>query len=133
MDQVTEILHCGHFLLFKWHSNHALLIENCAKKDFNTCDNGLTSALGVSWNQYTDMLLFHFKPKIFSSTVTKRTIQSIASALFDPLELVSLIIVVRHLQLRKPKLERQLMGSLPVERLRRNTNSNAMVSTSVGQ
>ncbi|XP_043071809.1 uncharacterized protein LOC122322804 [Drosophila grimshawi] len=58
-DQVTKILHRGHFPLSKWHSNHAQFIENFAIKDINTCDNGLTSALGVSWNQHTDMLLFH--------------------------------------------------------------------------
>ncbi|XP_043070225.1 uncharacterized protein LOC122322379 [Drosophila grimshawi] len=100
-DQVTKILHRGHFPLSKWHSNHAQFIENFAIKDLNTCDNGLTSALGVSWNQHTDMLLFHFKPKIVASTVTKRTILSIASALFDPLGLVSPLIIVAKIILQE--------------------------------
>ncbi|XP_043071692.1 uncharacterized protein LOC122322695 [Drosophila grimshawi] len=100
-DQVTKILHRGHFPLSKWHSNHAQFIENVAIKDLNTCENGLTSALGVSWNQLTDMLLFHFNPKIVASTVTKRTILSIASALFDPLGLVSPLIIVAKIILQE--------------------------------
>ncbi|XP_064542093.1 uncharacterized protein LOC135431090 [Drosophila montana] len=92
--EVTEILRRGHFPLVKWHSNHPAVRNDESVKDLNLDENAVTSALGVAWDQRRDVLLFEFKPKKLYSTVTKRTILSTASSLFDPLGLLAPIIIV---------------------------------------
>ena len=54
--------------------------------------------LGVQWDQQRDAILFSFAPRYVGKEITKRTILSISASLFDPLGLLtSLLIVVKML------------------------------------
>jgi len=64
-----------------------------AHERLNICEDIVTSALGVIWNQLDDAFLFTFASKQPTLPATKRSILSIAS-LFDPLVLLSPIIIM---------------------------------------
>ncbi|XP_044249366.2 uncharacterized protein [Drosophila takahashii] len=100
-DQVTEILRRGHFPLTKWHSNYVGFMEDHASKKLSSCGEGLASALGVNWNQHKDTLFFKFIPRNNATRITKRSILSTASALFDPLGLLSPLVVVAKILLQE--------------------------------
>nr|XP_044248556.1 uncharacterized protein LOC123002454 [Drosophila takahashii] len=100
-DQVTEILRRGHFPLTKWHSNYVGFMEDHASKKLSSCGEGLASALGVNWNQHKDTLFFKFIPRNHATRITKRSILSTASALFDPLGLLSPLVVVAKILLQE--------------------------------
>ncbi|KAM8714852.1 hypothetical protein ACLKA7_001255 [Drosophila subpalustris] len=100
-EEVTEILGKGKFQLAKWHSNHPDFVDDNTIKDLNLMDDSVTSALGLSWNQREDVLLFAFRPKRSFNEVTKRTILSLASSLFDPLGLVAPVIVTAKIILQE--------------------------------
>ena len=100
--QVTEILKRGCFQLDKWHSNHPHFMDDKTIKDINLDEGSVTSALGIKWDQRLDQLLFSFNPKqVNTNSVTKRSILSIASSLFDPLGLVSPIIITAKIILQE--------------------------------
>jgi len=63
-------------------------------KRLKICEGKVTSALGVIWNQLDDAFLFTFASKQPTLPATKRSILSIASSLFDPLGLLSPILIV---------------------------------------
>ncbi|XP_043063532.1 uncharacterized protein LOC122319803 [Drosophila ficusphila] len=100
-DQVTKLLERGQFPLTKWHSNHMDFVESRNNKDLNPCINAMTSALGVHWHQNSDALRFAFTPKTVPAAITKRTILSVASALYDPLGLLSPLIIVAMIILQE--------------------------------
>ncbi|XP_043064797.1 uncharacterized protein LOC122320695 [Drosophila ficusphila] len=100
-DQVTKLLERGQFPLTKWHSNHMEFVESRNNKDLNPCINAMTSALGVQWDQNSDVLRFAFAPKTVPAAITKRTILSVASALYDPLGLLSTLIIVAKIILQE--------------------------------
>ncbi|XP_050338216.1 uncharacterized protein LOC126764587 [Bactrocera neohumeralis] len=91
--EVIEILQRGQFPLSKWHSNHPDFMEGQTMKELSVTDDFTSSALGVTWNQRNDTLLFSFTPKQVHKSVTKRTILSIASSLFDPLGVLSPVVI----------------------------------------
>lgn len=92
--EVTEILQRGCFELAKWHSNHPKFINDNTIKHLNIDDAHITSALGITWDQSRDEFLFAFKPPSnINSPINKRSILSIASSLFDPLGLLSPLII----------------------------------------
>ncbi|XP_037824981.1 uncharacterized protein LOC119613110 [Lucilia sericata] len=93
-QEVNEILIRGSFQLDKWHSNHRDFQDDKTVKDLNIEDSAVTSALGISWDQQKDVFLFLFSPKVqIDEKITKRTILSLSSALFDPLGLLSPLII----------------------------------------
>ncbi|KAM8703782.1 hypothetical protein ACLKA7_008418 [Drosophila subpalustris] len=100
-EEVTEILGKGKFQLAKWHSNHPDFVDDNTIKDLNLMDDSVTSALGLTWNQREDVLLFAFRPKLSFNEVTKRTILSLASSLFDPLGLEAPVIVTAKIILQE--------------------------------
>ncbi|XP_075150712.1 uncharacterized protein LOC142224812 [Haematobia irritans] len=59
----------------------------------NLDESSVTSALGISWDQQTDNFLFSFSPKSYPGSVTKRTILSLSSSLFDPLGFLATLII----------------------------------------
>ncbi|KAL7727244.1 hypothetical protein ACLKA6_016002 [Drosophila palustris] len=100
-EEVTEKLGKGKFQLAKWHSNHPDFVDDNTIKDLNLMDYSVTSALGLTWNQREDVLLFAFRSKRSFNEVTKRTILSLASSLFDPLGLVGPVIVTAKIILQE--------------------------------
>lgn len=85
--EVSEILSYYHLSLSKWHCNHPSMevFESCNFK----FDDGITTTLGVSWHPDKDEFMFSFDPTSKYAFVTKRSILSITSSLFDPLGLIA--------------------------------------------
>ncbi|XP_076299320.1 uncharacterized protein LOC143218170 [Lasioglossum baleicum] len=90
-DQLNGLLHCGHFELRKWASNHSELLTDMDPSDHGlACSKFLTpddevKILGVSWNPSRDAFQFQVS---LSNTLpsTKRTILSTIAKFYDPLE-----------------------------------------------
>ncbi|XP_043062704.1 uncharacterized protein LOC122319451 [Drosophila yakuba] len=82
--EVTAILQDGQLELAKWHSNHCKFVDDATVKHLQLDDEMLTSTLGLKWDQVRDTFMFSFSPRFDSDHVTKRSILSIASSLFDP-------------------------------------------------
>ncbi|XP_043862777.1 uncharacterized protein LOC122756629 [Drosophila santomea] len=99
--EVTAILQDGQLELAKWHSNHCKFVDNATVKHLQLDDEMLTSTLGLKWDQVRDTFMFSFSPRFDSDHVTKRSILSIASSLFDPLGLVTPIIIVAKIILQE--------------------------------
>ena len=75
-------------------SNGSSNLDDQLVKDLNIDEGLITSAFGIKWNQGTDEFLFSFKLKeAVTNIVTKRSILFIASLLFDPLCLLSPVIM----------------------------------------
>ncbi|XP_037929941.1 uncharacterized protein LOC119664542 [Teleopsis dalmanni] len=91
--QLTAILKEGCFELDKWHSNHVDFVSDTTTKSWDLGSDTITSALGIKWHQLHDVFLFSFNVPI-SRTVTKRSILSLASSLFDPLGLLAPLVLV---------------------------------------
>nr|XP_044250696.1 uncharacterized protein LOC123003146 [Drosophila takahashii] len=100
-QEVIEVLQRGNFPLTKWHSNHPEFTDYQPTKRLHICEDNVTSALGVIWNQLDDAFLFTFASKQPTLPATKRSILSIASSLFDPLGLLSPIIIVAKMILQE--------------------------------
>ncbi|XP_053968858.1 uncharacterized protein LOC128870281 [Anastrepha ludens] len=100
--EVTEILRRGCFPLAKWHSNHYKFREDDTMKDLNIDESFTTSTLGIRWDQIRDIFLFSFQSKQpVNARGTKRSILSIASALFDPLGLLAPVIITAKIILQE--------------------------------
>ena len=100
--EITEVLGRGGFKLDKWHSNHKDFMDDKTTKNISLDEGAVTSDLGIKLDQLEDTLLFSFNPKQGNtSSVTKRIILSIASSLFDPLGLVSPIIITAKIILQE--------------------------------
>ncbi|XP_070068121.1 uncharacterized protein [Drosophila takahashii] len=100
-QEVIEVLQKGNFPLTKWHSNHPEFTDYQPTKRLHICEDNVTSALGVIWNQLDDAFLFPFASKQPILPATKRSILSIASSLLDPLGLLSPIIIVAKMILQE--------------------------------
>ncbi|XP_050338064.1 uncharacterized protein LOC126764420 [Bactrocera neohumeralis] len=96
-EEVIEILRRGQFPLSKWCSNHPDFMDGQTMKELSITDDFTSSALGVTWNQRNDTLLFSFTPKQVHKSITKRTILSIASSLFDPLGVLSPLVITSEI------------------------------------
>ncbi|XP_036346749.1 uncharacterized protein LOC118756063 [Rhagoletis pomonella] len=99
--EVIEILRRGRFELAKWHSNYSEFVNDRTIKDLNLEDDSVTSTLGLRWDQREDVFMFAFVLKRTSHAVTKQSILSIASSLFDPLGLVSPIIILAKILIQE--------------------------------
>ncbi|XP_012162778.1 uncharacterized protein LOC101451847 [Ceratitis capitata] len=80
-SEVIEVLRRGQFPLSKWHSNHPEFMENQSVKNLNICDEFVT--------------------KKEHNMTTKRIILSIASSLFDPLALLSPLLITTKIILQE--------------------------------
>ena len=96
-EKAREILREGHFTLRQWSTNSAALQEAIRLNNAGSASE-LTSLLGLLWDTSNDTL--SFQAKQFDSpadSLTKRTVLSIASQLFDPLGLVLPVTIVARL------------------------------------
>ncbi|XP_017477896.1 PREDICTED: uncharacterized protein LOC108367719 [Rhagoletis zephyria] len=98
-SQVSAVLERGSFPLSKWHSNHVDFRECQTSKELNFTEDLVT--LGITWDQLEDVFLFTFAPKEIHTAVTKRTILSIASSLFDPLGLLAPLLITSKIVLQE--------------------------------
>ncbi|XP_055614816.1 uncharacterized protein LOC129761133 [Toxorhynchites rutilus septentrionalis] len=100
-EQLTELLAKGGFLIRKWCSNKLEALDGVPAHhlgtrnqiDFDITSNDEVKTLGISWIPTTDQLRFSFSISAMQTEWTKRRILSSIAKLFDPLGLISPIIV----------------------------------------
>ncbi|XP_076385085.1 uncharacterized protein LOC105663785 [Megachile rotundata] len=94
-QQLIALLRAGGFKLRKWVSNNPDLLKNLPAdylaSSFNLVCNfdAVSSLLGLSWNTSTDCFIFNPQPRNLTGRITKRTVFSEISGLFDPLGLLA--------------------------------------------
>lgn len=102
-DQITQLLKLGSFELSKWGSNCPELLEGIRNQSDGLVPFDKESnyrILGTSWDMHNDFFRFSVNPEQPSPTITKRSILSELSKLFDPLGLLGPIIVVAKIILQ---------------------------------
>ncbi|XP_044312490.1 uncharacterized protein LOC123037080 [Drosophila rhopaloa] len=99
--EVIAILTAGKMELAKWHSNHQDFVNDTTVKELNLDDYATTSTLRLKWDQREDIFKFSFNCSTAPESITKQTILSVASSLFDPLGLVSPVIMVAKILLQE--------------------------------
>lgn len=97
-DELISLLQCGGFSLRKWSSNCLELcreLSNESSSEYLALDPSETvKALGIQWDLFTDSIIYTVNITDTDSPVTKRSILSKCSKLFDPLGLVGPVIVI---------------------------------------
>lgn len=99
IHDITAILSSASFKLRKWISNCPEVFTNMNEHDLHPnllhfCKNDLSKTLGLMWSYFYDSFIYKISNLNSNSTVTKRTILSEMSKLFDPLGLVSPCIII---------------------------------------
>ncbi|CAH2006544.1 unnamed protein product [Acanthoscelides obtectus] len=107
-DQISRILLQRGFELRKWKSNSKNLTNDSGKEysqnivEFSANKDHETKTLGLSWKCDQDVLKYKINVnKVQHTQVTKRTILSRISTIFDPLGLVSPCIIIGKILLQK--------------------------------
>ena len=97
MHGVKDVLHCGGFNLTKFVANDDQLINEVAEidravevKELNL--ESQSKVLGVKWNVKSDNLYFDLQMNMHSE-ITRRTMLSTVSSLFDPIGLIAPVLV----------------------------------------
>ncbi|XP_028417205.1 uncharacterized protein LOC114541488 [Dendronephthya gigantea] len=103
-SECSKLMEKGGFVLTKWASNSATVMENIPEKDRATSTvisskqsehdekmSDLLKALGVAWNTRKDIFLFEAGEKLVSleDSMTKRSLMSLYARLFDPMGLIA--------------------------------------------
>ncbi|XP_037957528.1 uncharacterized protein LOC119687322 [Teleopsis dalmanni] len=92
--EVTSILKKAGIEIAKIQSNHPSFITNNNElKDLNLHEPAITSTLGIKWDSNQDQFLFSYNPSKTYTSLTKRSILSISSSIFDPMGLIAPIII----------------------------------------
>ncbi|XP_055855988.1 uncharacterized protein LOC129919162 [Episyrphus balteatus] len=105
-NEVVSILNSAGLELSKWNSNHFSLIQEATRKEIKLTESNLTSTLGIAWNPSTDQFSFSYKPNHTYTKYTKRSILSLSSSLFDPMGLLSPIIIRAKIVLQQLWIEK---------------------------
>ncbi|XP_055623670.1 uncharacterized protein LOC129767077 [Toxorhynchites rutilus septentrionalis] len=98
-EDMDKLLKSGGFRLRKWESNEKAVLESIpfenrasqADQTFDTDDTIKT--LGIVWEPATDMFRFDIQPIQINDFITKRSILSCIAKLYDPLGLISPIVI----------------------------------------
>ncbi|XP_049877899.1 uncharacterized protein LOC126375096 [Pectinophora gossypiella] len=103
-DQVSKILKSGCLPLRKWLFNSEISNSPFDSKELTLGDNCQTKTLGLGWFSASDEL--HFSTMFVqdatrNNNITKRTILSIISQIYDPLGLLSPSIIIAKITLQK--------------------------------
>ncbi|XP_037049617.1 uncharacterized protein LOC119083910 [Bradysia coprophila] len=118
-EQLIQMCKSGHFELHKWCSNHPMLLETIPAKKREVsleinAEKTETKALGVKWIPKDDIFMLSYVPKEHNK-VTKRTVLSELSQLFDPLGFVNPVVVMAKIFLQEIcKLKLQWDAAVPM-------------------
>nr|XP_049704680.1 uncharacterized protein LOC126056266 [Helicoverpa armigera] len=99
-DKVSTVLKSGCFVLRKWLFNFDLSSENTSK-NLSLGESCQSKTLGLGWFANTDELHYTTKLSLTGSHVTKRIMLSAISQIYDPLGLLSPIIILAKILLQK--------------------------------
>jgi len=97
-QEVNKLCMAGGFPLQKWASNHTSIVNSITapspqqSTSISIDDHLVIHSLGLSWNLYEDAFEFSFSHTSYE-TITKRQVLSAIAKLFDPLGLISPIII----------------------------------------
>lgn len=100
-SQVSQILQSAGFNLTKWFSNYSDNSEYLQNEKTLQINNDSTKALGTYWLPKNDTFKYHLEDSFRNLKATKRNILSISSRLFDPLGLLSPIVVKAKILLQE--------------------------------
>ncbi|XP_065361949.1 uncharacterized protein LOC135955527 [Calliphora vicina] len=112
-QQLSNLLKSGGFHLRKWNSNSFELMKNIPEEDreiqqsFSIYQPKMSKALGINWNTNNDYFYFSINFR-FSEQITKSSLLSEASKLFDPLGWLSATTIIAKIifqQLWKLKID----------------------------
>jgi len=98
-DDLITVLQRAGMELCKWSSNDPSLLENVdTATNINANDNlidveNTSKILGMYWNQNIDAYQYTIRPFNENMRITKRVILSEIASVFDPLGLISPVIV----------------------------------------
>lgn len=102
-DKLIQLLSEGGFKLNKFASNHPSLLENISDKNDASViifDKTWTiKTLGLLWNSFQDA--FYFQVPEINGIITKRTILSTTAKMFDPIGLISPIIITAKILMQR--------------------------------
>nr|XP_012232669.1 PREDICTED: uncharacterized protein LOC105678151 [Linepithema humile] len=87
-QEIIEILRSAGFKLAKWNSNEPSLITQSTDNTAQVLNIGEEKTLGLTWNSATDTFQYRVVARNNEGQITKRTILSIVSQIFDPLGLI---------------------------------------------
>ncbi|XP_059047668.1 uncharacterized protein LOC131843091 [Achroia grisella] len=97
-SKISQVLLSGCFPLRKWTFNHDL--EIVTSKELGIGDHQQTKTLGIGWYNTSDEL--HFTTAVTNvHTITKRTILSVLSQIYDPLGLVTPVTIIAKILMQK--------------------------------
>ncbi|XP_055615063.1 uncharacterized protein LOC129761367 [Toxorhynchites rutilus septentrionalis] len=105
-QQLIALLRSGGFSLRKWSSNNKRVLAHIpeslrdTRSELKIGQSGLIKTLGLNWHPVSDRLSFNVPEFELSELITKRTILSEMSRLFDPLGLVGAAIVMAKIFLQ---------------------------------
>ncbi|XP_053685940.1 uncharacterized protein LOC128735483 [Sabethes cyaneus] len=107
--EVKQLLAAGAFPIRKWSSNSSAVLESVLEEDreklIKISENDMyegSRALGIFWNTKSDTFTFESWPEeLIQQPLTKRQVLSEISRLFDPLGLVSPVIVRAKLVMQR--------------------------------
>ncbi|XP_037932627.1 uncharacterized protein LOC119667409 [Teleopsis dalmanni] len=92
-NETTEILDFYNLSLTKWNSNNVnITAPNVKLTDIETARD-MACPLGMLWNTKEDYFCFTFQSTNIPASHTKRNILSLASSLYDPLGLITPLII----------------------------------------
>ncbi|XP_058827697.1 uncharacterized protein LOC131687629 [Topomyia yanbarensis] len=107
-NQLIHLLKAGGFHLHKWSSNSLELLETIPEADREQLvsfeesgANEVIKMLGLMRNPSTDELLFVSMPTCDIETPTKRQVLSLIARMFDPLGLVSPVVIIGKLLMQQ--------------------------------
>lgn len=103
--QLNQILNSHNFTLHKWASNSGKALTEISQRNFieHVIDgeNNPNKVLGLKWNPREDNLCISIPSVSLAGPVTKRKILSIIAQCYDPLGLLSAVIVLGKLIMQK--------------------------------
>ena len=90
---INEILNDANMPLQEWVSNDVRFNQFVGAEDLISTKKGKFSVLGIMWYIHSDVLTI--RPcKVIESTITKRSVLSCVSSVFDPLGLISPVVIL---------------------------------------
>lgn len=106
IEELMAVMNGAGMGLHKWCSNESRLLENIPTEklesySFDENENEVVKVLGVLWKPKTDVYSFSVSKSDLPSPISKRTILSELARIFDPLGLLSPIVVKGRILLQK--------------------------------